>query len=89
MSYRGIAKGTIIELENPLPYDQGQRLSISIEALQNEPTTSIDAILRVMREPPHLEAAAVGELERAIEEGNIPVQQEGSFDIKGGLEKSR
>lgn len=31
MTYKGIAKGKTIELEEPLPYSEGQPVSVSIE----------------------------------------------------------
>lgn len=34
MNYKGIAKGKTIELEEPLPYPQGQPVSVSVEPLR-------------------------------------------------------
>jgi hypothetical protein len=34
MTYKGVAKGKIIELEEALPYSEGQAVSVSVEALR-------------------------------------------------------
>lgn len=55
MVYRGIARGNIIELEESLPYAEGQPLRISVEpcAGQFQPGSPA-AIQWAMHEPPHL-----------------------------------
>lgn len=81
MCYKGIAKGKIIELEERLPYPEGQPVSISVEPfVERLHPGSPAAIRRVMHEPPHLKWEDVDELERAIEEGKLPVNQESVFD---------
>ena len=81
MSYKGIAKGKIIELEERLPYPDGQPVSISVEPfVERVHPGSPVAVRRVMHEPPHLRWEDVDELERAIEEGKLPVHQQSVFD---------
>lgn len=81
MIYKGIAKGKTIELEDCLPYPEGQPVSISVEPFTKQvPPGSPAAIRRVMHEPPHLMWEDVDELERAIEKGKLPVHQKGVFD---------
>jgi anti-sigma28 factor (negative regulator of flagellin synthesis) len=81
MIYRGIARGNIIELEESLPYPEGQPLNVSVEPpATNLHSGSPAAIRRAMCEPPHLDEDDVDELEQAIEEGKLPVQQESVFD---------
>lgn len=76
MSYKGVTKGKTIELEQPLPYPEGQPVSVFVEPLaEHSPAGSPTAIRQVMQEPPHLKWEDVGELERAIEEGRFPVDQ--------------
>ena len=85
MIYRGIAKGRTIELEEPLPYPEGQPVSVSVEPLTTPPHLGSPAAIRqAMREPPHLSGDDVDELERAIEEGKLPVRQESVFDEREG-----
>lgn len=81
MSYKGIAKGKIIELEEPLPYPEGQVVNISVEPFMERlhPGTSV-AVRKVMHEPPHLRWEDVDELERVIEEGKLPVHKQSVFD---------
>jgi len=81
MSYKGIARGKTIELEEPLPYPEGQPVSVLVEPLAEQPQAgSPMAIRQVMHEPPHLKWEDVDELERAIEEGKLPVRQGSVFD---------
>jgi hypothetical protein len=81
MIYRGIVKGKTIELEESLPYDEGQPVSLSIEPLTTQPPPGSPAVIRqMMHEPPHLRWEDVDELEQAIEEGQSSVRQEGEFD---------
>jgi hypothetical protein len=81
MSYKGIAKGKIIELEEPLPYPEGQAVNISVEPFMDRlhPGTSV-SVRKVMHEPPHLRWEDVDELERVIEEGKLPVHKQSVFD---------
>lgn len=80
MTYKGIAKGKTIELEEPLPYSEGQPVSVSIEPLHPEvqPGSAV-AILKVMRDLPQLNPEDVDELEQAIEQGKLPVRIQGLF----------
>jgi hypothetical protein len=72
MSYKGIAKGKIID---------GQPVSISVEPfVERVHPGSPVAVRQVMHEPPHLRWEDVDELERAIEEGKLPVHQQSVFD---------
>ncbi len=81
MSYKGIAKGKTIELEDALPYPQGQLISVSVEPLTEQSQPSAPAAIRqAMHELPHLQWEDVDELERAIEDAKLPVHQEGVFD---------
>ena len=81
MSYKGIAKGKIIEMEERLPYPEGQPVSISVQPFARHLHPGSPAAIRqVMHEPPHLRWEDVDELERAIEEGKLPVDQESVFE---------
>ena len=81
MTYKGIARGKTIELEEPLPYPEGQPVNVSVEPLVGKPRLgSPVAIRQVMHEPPHLTWEDVDELERAVEESKLPVNQESVFD---------
>lgn len=81
MTYRGVARGNTIELEESLPYMDGQTLEVQVAPLPTRmPDGSIEAILRAMAEPPHLTDEDVDDLERAIEANRIPVRHEGIFD---------
>ena len=84
MTYKGIAKGKIIELEEPLPYSEGQPVSVSIEPFgpENQPGSPA-AILKVLRDLPHISAEAVDELERVIEQSKLPVRVQREFKSEG------
>lgn len=81
MSYKGIARGKTIELEESLPYPEGQPISVVVEPLAEQLQVGSPAAIRqVMHELPHLKWEDVDELERAIEEARLPVRHEGMFD---------
>lgn len=81
MTYKGIAKGKIIELEEPLPYSEGQPVSVSVEPLEGHARAGSPAMIRrVMHEPPRLKWEDVDELERAIEEAKLPVNHGSVFN---------
>ena len=83
MTYKGIAKGRTIELEEALPYRDGQPVHVSIEPAPELPEKgSSAAIRRAMHDSPHLEREAVDELERAIAQDRLPVTEQGVFDVK-------
>jgi hypothetical protein len=81
MTYKGIAKGKTIELEEPLPYEEGQAITISVQPASPGPLRgSPAAVLEALRKPPHVTAEDVAELERAIRESQLPVSEGGIFD---------
>ena len=84
MTYKGIAKGKIIQLEEPLPYSEGQVISVSIEPFRPDLRPgSPAAILKVLRDLPHINTEDVDELEHAIEQGKLPVRTQGVFGGEG------
>lgn len=81
MTYKGVAKGRIIELEEALPYSDGQAVSVSVEALHPDlQPGSAAAILKVMRSLPDINPDDVDELERLIRQGRLPVRMRGEFE---------
>lgn len=81
MNYKGIVKGKTIELEESLPYADGQPVRVLVEPLIGQPQAGSPVVVRqAMHEPPRLKWKDVDELERAIEEAKLPVGQEGVFD---------
>ena len=81
MTYKGVAKGRIIELEEALPYFDGQAVSVSVEALHPDlQPGSVAAMLKVMRSLPDLNPDDVDELERLIRQGRLPVRMRGEFE---------
>jgi hypothetical protein len=81
MTYKGFAKGKIIELEQSLPYREGQAVTVSVEPVYEElPPGSPLAILKVLSRLPDLLTGEIDELERAIQQGRLPIRFEGQFD---------
>jgi len=81
MTYKGIVRGKTIELEEPLPFPEGQPVSVSVQPLPaGAHPGSPPAIREAMHQPPHLQWEDVDELERAIDQAKIPVRQGGVFD---------
>ena len=70
MTYKGIAKGKIIELEDLLPYSYGQPVIISLFPFSEQSYSgSPEAIRLAMRKPPHIKPEDIDELEQEIEKG--------------------
>jgi hypothetical protein len=81
MTYKGVAKGKIIELEEALPYSDGQAVSVSVEALHPDLQPGSAAVIRkVMRSLPDLNPDDVDELERLIRQGRLPMRMQGEFE---------
>ncbi|MEX0802892.1 MAG: hypothetical protein WD688_06195 [Candidatus Binatia bacterium] len=84
MTYKGTARGKIIELEEALPYSEGQPVSVAVEPLRPEvqPGSPV-AILKIVRNLPDLNPGDVDELEQAIKRGRLPVHSQGVFGGEG------
>jgi hypothetical protein len=81
MTYKGIAKGKIIELEDSLPYSDGQPVIISLFPFSEQSYSgSPEAIRLAMRKPPHIKPEDIDELEQEIEKGKLLVYSKGVFD---------
>lgn len=81
MTYKGIAKGNTIELEEQLPFPEGQPVTVSVELLTSQhPPGSPATILEAISQLPHLDPEDVDALERAIEESRLPIREERLFD---------
>ena len=57
-----------------------EQLTSLLEPQTEDISGSPSVIRRVMKEQPHLSREAVDDLELAIEEGKLPMLQEGVFD---------
>lgn len=81
MTYKGLAKGRIIELEKPLPYCDGRPVTVSVQPFPLEPQLgSPQAILKVLQTMPNIAKESVDELENLIKQGSLPVRPQGEFD---------
>ncbi len=84
MTYKGFVKGKSIELEDALPFPEGQAVNVSVEPFDQLAAPDSPWVIRkAMHDSPHLESPDVDELDRAIEEGKLPVHQENLFDVEG------
>jgi hypothetical protein len=78
MAYNGVVKGKTIELEEPLPYPEGQPVRVSVEPITAQLRPGSPAAIRqVMHAAPHLRPEDVDELERAIALGKLVFQKQG------------
>ena len=85
MTYKGVARGRTIELEESLPYPEGQPVNVSVEPTRERLSAgSPTAVRRAMHQAPHLDSTDVDHLERAIAEGEIPLRHGGVFDDGNG-----
>ena len=80
MVYRGVARGRIIELDETLPFDEGQVVNISVEPFAAKTLAgSPQAVLAAIRALPDIDAADVQCLEAAIAGGRLPVSTRSVF----------
>ena len=80
MTYKGLAKGRIIELEKPLPYCDGQPVAVSVELVPPElQPGSPRSILKVLQNLPDIAIDAVDEMEQLIKSGSLPIRVQGEF----------
>jgi len=81
MTCKGTIRGKTIEFDQPLPFQEGLAVRVSVEPAEEElPWGSPARLLKAMHEEPHVDPTIVDELERLIEEGKRPVRYEGVFD---------
>jgi hypothetical protein len=57
---------------------------MSVSGFDPSATGSATAVLEAMHAPPHLNSTDVDELERAVQEGRVPVRYDGVFDRGNG-----
>lgn len=85
MTIRGTIRGRTIELLEPLPFADGQEVTVSIlNECQGPPIGSPAAVLEAMRSPPHIDSETVDLLERLIAEGQLPPSKGDIFDVELG-----
>jgi hypothetical protein len=77
--------GKVLIPLGPVDLPIGAELDIEVRDRSDPERGSPAAVLRAMRAPPHLEPGDAEALERAIEEGRLPVRATGAFDRAGGL----
>jgi hypothetical protein len=80
-TYRGFVRGKTIELDETLPFSEGQAVSVAVQPIPvGSSPGSPETILHGMCQPPHLRSQDVDELERMIEGARLPIRDGGIFD---------
>ncbi len=80
MTYKGLAKGKIIELEKSLPYCDGQPIAVSVEPIPPDlQPGSPQSILKVLQNLPAIPVEDVDEMEQSIKRGSLPIRLQGEF----------
>ncbi len=73
MSYTGWIKGRTIELDEPLPFADGQAVKVSVERVESPARVGSPlAVLTASRQSPHLSPASVAALDAALTEAKLP-----------------
>jgi hypothetical protein len=87
MSYRGIVRGKVIELEDEVVLPEGTEVEVMVKEPQGEeltpsgyPKGSSRAILAAWTTAPHCIPEDVDALSQAIEQGKRPILFKGIFD---------
>lgn len=80
MVVRGVFKGGVIQLHDPVTWSEGQELTLAVQPVESELAGNPQAIVAGLRQPPHLTREDVDVLLRSIAEGRLPVRESGVFD---------
>jgi predicted DNA-binding antitoxin AbrB/MazE fold protein len=87
MTYKGIARGKVIELQGDLALPEGTEVEIVVKDWAKNSVTvkrytkgSPEAILKFLDTPPLCTPADVDALLQAIKEGRQPTNYQGIFD---------
>jgi hypothetical protein len=87
MTYKGVVKGNVVELENGVHLPEGLMVEVVVKGQDTEPAAPSDfpkgsphAILAAFDTTPHCIQEDVDALMNAIEEGKRVVRFEGPFD---------
>lgn len=81
MTYTGVARGKTIELDERVPYPEGQLVKISIEPIRSRARKgSPQEILAIVKSLPEIDLEYVAELERGIACGQMPVRSRSIFE---------
>jgi hypothetical protein len=87
MTYKGIARGKVIELEGDLTLPEGTEVEIVVKdrtkssvTINHHPKGAPAAILKFLDTPPLCTPADVDALLQAIKEGRQPTNYQGVFD---------
>lgn len=87
MTYKGIVKGKVVELEDHVTLPEGTKVEVVVKDSEQEeitsggyPKGSPQAILAIFDTPPRCAPEDVDALMEAIERGKRPVRFEGIFD---------
>ncbi|GMU80595.1 MAG: hypothetical protein AMXMBFR47_04660 [Planctomycetota bacterium] len=81
MTVRGRVRGKTIELDEMLPFPQGQAVDVDVRPLEasslpGSPSRLLDAV----RSAPHISNDDLAELESAIQSGKLPPSDRAVFD---------
>lgn len=89
MTYKGVVKGNVVELENGVQLPEGLTVEVVVKEQDTEPAAPSDhprgsrqAILAAFDTTPHCTEEDVDALLEAIEGGRRAVRFEGPFDQK-------
>ena len=75
MTYTGVARGRTIELDEGVPYSDGQSVKIAIEPIPATVKNSTPhEVLAAVRSLPDIDLEDIAELERTIAFGMMPVE---------------
>lgn len=89
MTYKGVVRGNVVELEEGVQLPEGITVEVVVKEQDTKslspsgyPKGSSQAILSALDTPPHCTGEDVDGLMKAIEEGKKVVRFEGVFDRK-------
>ncbi|MCS7187072.1 MAG: hypothetical protein N3B10_05335 [Armatimonadetes bacterium] len=83
MTYRGVVKGKIVELEGDPSIPEGTEVEVIVRERVRLHKGSPKLLAQVAEKEPHLTDEDVNALERAIEEGKMRIREYGVFEGEG------
>ncbi len=81
MTLRGRVHGRTIEFDEPLPFEEGQVINVSVTSEGGESDRGTGAaILKALSRSPRPDDETMDEFERVLQEAKRPINFEGMFD---------
>lgn len=84
MTSKGHIKGGSIEFDEPLPFPDGQEVSVTVLPMNPQDMPGSPAFAhRMMHESPHLQPGDIEDFDKILRENELSIETGGIFDEGG------